>query len=214
MQKCEFCAELSERSHRFQKIYGELKRDRIIARTDRFVAIPTLGQIYTGSILLLPVEHVETCANLAEDARDELSEFAAQMITKVSRFGQPIQFEHGSTESRGGACGIYHAHLHIVPLPEATLASTIFPEYSSKSASIQDAWRSLRRCNEYLLVCSAGETVYRDLSDSPRTFPSQFFRRRIVEHFRLSVPWDWRDYASVEPALLHTLELGQTEDAL
>lgn len=213
MQDCEFCAELSERSQRFKKVYGALASNRIVARTDRFVAIPTLGQLFAGSILLLPIDHVETCANLAPDARKELGELAEQMVAKVRQFGEPIQFEHGSTENRNGACGIYHAHLHIVPLPEMTLASTIFPEYSSSAADIQGAWECLQDSQEYLLVAAAGQTVYRDLSDSPKMFPSQFFRRRIVEHFRLGAPWDWRQYTEIEPALLRTLELGLPEHA-
>lgn len=208
MHQCEFCQEFAGRSPRFESYYGRLVPTRIIARTDRFVALPTLGQLFTGSLLLLPVDHVETCALLAADARKELGDLAAEMTLKVREFGEPIVFEHGATEPTGGGCGIYHAHLHIVPLPELTLATALFPEHQAQAPDMQKAWDALQGAHEYLLMSAAGQTLYSDLKRQAGVYPSQFFRRRIVEHFRLEAPWDWRAYTNVEPALLRTLGMS------
>lgn len=205
MRHCEFCQEFAGSSPRFEKLYGRLASTRIVARTDRFVALPTLGQLFTGSLLILPVDHVETCARLTAEARQELEELAATMAHRVREFGEPIIFEHGATEPSGGGCGIYHAHLHIVPVPVSTLASTLFPEHQAQTQDLQRAWESLQNADEYLLMSAAGQTLYSDLMGQASRYPSQFFRRRIAEHFHLEAPWDWRAYTDVEPALLRTL---------
>jgi diadenosine tetraphosphate (Ap4A) HIT family hydrolase len=205
MQHCEFCQELAGSSPRFEKLYGRLAPTRIIARTDRFVALPTLGQLFTGSLLLLPVDHVETCALLAADARQELDELAVEMTLRIREFGEPVIFEHGATEGTGGGCGIYHSHLHIVPVPKLTRATALFPEHQAQAQNLQKAWEALQDAHEYLLISAAGQTLYSDLEGQTGRYPSQFFRRRIAEHFGLEAPWDWRAYTDVEPALLQTL---------
>lgn len=208
MDHCEFCREFAGRSQRYKRLYDGLAPTRIIARTDRFVALPTLGQLFTGSLLLLPVDHIETCALLSGDARRELEDLTVEVTSRAREFGEPVLFEHGATEPTGGGCGIYHAHLHIVPLPELTSAKTLFPEHQTRTTGLRAAWEALQGTGEYLLMSSAGETLYSDLSDLSGHYPSQFFRRRIAEHFRLQAPWDWRAYTDVEPALLRTLDMS------
>lgn len=213
MKHCEFCQEFEGNSVRFGNLYGHVASSRIIARTDRFVALPTLGQLFAGSLLVLPLDHVEACAFLQADARDELAELTAKLTQRVREFGEPVVFEHGSTELAGGSCGIYHAHLHIVPLPQRTEAAALFPEYKCQVQDVQDAWANLQEAQEYLLMSSAGQTLYSDLSEQAGVYPSQFFRRRIVEYFGLDVPWDWRAFNGVEAAMLKTLGLKQVVDA-
>ena len=72
--------------------------------------------------------------------------------------------------------------------------------YLRSTGSRRSVWPRNR-----LLMSAAGQTVYSDLDGQIGRFPSQFFRRRIAEHFGLEVPWDWRAYTDVEPALLRTL---------
>ncbi len=213
MNHCEFCQEFTGSSPRIEKLYGGVIPNRIIARTERFVALPTLGQLFTGSLLIMPVEHVETCALLPADARQELNELATEMSLRVHQFGEPIIFEHGATEPTGGGCGIYHAHLHIVPVPTKTCATKLFPESQAQAIDLLSAWEALQGADEYLLMSAADQTLYSDLNRQSERFPSQFFRRRIAEHFGLEAPWDWRAYSDVEQALLHTLTMTPSAHA-
>jgi diadenosine tetraphosphate (Ap4A) HIT family hydrolase len=208
MHQCEFCQEFAGHSARFEQLYGRLVSTRVIARTDRFVALPTLGQLFTGSLLILPVDHVEMCSSLSAGAREELGELVAEVTLQVREFGEPVIFEHGAIEPSGGGCGIYHAHLHIVPVPEPTLATDLFPEHHTQARNLQEAWDLLQNTHEYLLMSAAGQTLYSDLTGHLGVYPSQFFRRRIVEHFGLEAPWDWRAYVDVEVALLRTLSVN------
>jgi diadenosine tetraphosphate (Ap4A) HIT family hydrolase len=171
------------------------------------VALPTLGQLFTGSLLVLPIEHTETCAALPVDLQREMLRLLDDMVRRAREFGHPVVFEHGAVAATGGGCGIHHAHMHIVPVPKATAASTLFPEHAACAPDIQTALGELHSADEYLLLAADDAVLFRDLRVDAGAFPSQFFRRRLAEHFQLTAPWDWRAYDAVEPALLDTLGL-------
>ncbi len=206
MIACEFCAEFqTEGPSRFRSSYQGLASHRVVARSRRFVAVPTIGQMLEGSLLIIPIEHEETCAAMEDDARAEMLGLADEMVERCSRQGSPIVFEHGATAVSGGGCGIHHAHLHIVPLPWAAKPSELFPEWKAEAADLGTAWRTLRRSSHYLLIGDGKRVLTRDLTAMPGEFPSQFFRRRIVEFFALEMPWDWRSYPSVEHSMVRIL---------
>lgn len=214
MDACEFCAEFqADGPARFRSMYNGFTNHRIIARTDRFVAVPTLGQLFEGSVLVLPIAHVETCAALDDSEREEMLGLVNHMVARARANGSPVVFEHGATSANGGSCGIHHAHLHVVPLPERTPTDLLFPEASEVCASLQDAWRLLEKSSHYLLLGDVSGVRVRDLVASPGHFPSQFFRRRVAERFSLSQPWDWRSYTQVEPAILRVLAAGVADAA-
>lgn len=213
METCEFCAELqTDGPARFRSMYNGLTSHRIIARTNRFVAVPTLGQLFEGSVLVLPIAHVETCGALGDSEREEMLELVERMVISAGAMGSPVVFEHGATSANGGGCGIHHAHLHVVPLPTRTPANLLFPEATEACAGLREAWHALRGSTHYLLLGSADGVRFRDLQEHPGVFPSQFFRRRLAEWFALLQPWDWRTYTRVEPAVLRALA-GSVADA-
>lgn len=203
---CEFCAEFqTDGPSRFRLSYQGVASHRVMARSRRFVAVPTIGQMLEGSLLILPVEHEETCAAMDEDARAEMLALADEMVARCARLGSPIVFEHGATAVNGGGCGIHHAHLHIVPLPRAVAPAELFPEGTAEAAGLAAAWRTLRGSSHYLLIGDGQRMLTRDLIAMPGEFPSQFFRRRIAEFFALETPWDWRNYPSVEQSMVRVL---------
>src|SRR5260370_16821020 len=63
-QSCEFCLELSASpAARFATIYGA-NRTRVVASQNKIVVMPTIGQLFTGSLFVLPNFHFETIADL------------------------------------------------------------------------------------------------------------------------------------------------------
>lgn len=206
MDECEFCEELNLGRHsRFHRVYKGSASSRVVGATERFVAIPTVGQLFTGSLLVLPVRHAETSAQLAEDERDELTSFVKELAQRTRVFGHPIWFEHGATAPSGGGCGIHHAHVHIVPLPKPTDPHTLFPEHQEATETLGAAWTALEDADHYLLIGNEKTTLRRRLAPQDRAFPSQFFRRRLAERFEIDRPWDWRTYKDVEPGVLATI---------
>ena len=204
---CEFCDELHQHmSGRFSNIYGPWGIDsRVVAQTDNFVCMPTLGQLFRGSLLLLPKLHIETIASIPSDLVPEMIGLMRQVEPTLRTYGDTVFFEHGAKAHTGGACGIYHAHIHLVPLPEELSAAQLFPEGRRTGQSLSKTLRELSDTDEYLLVGSGDEIAYAPVSDLQFIPGSQFFRRRLVQHFGLARPWDWRESKTPEDDVLHTL---------
>src|SRR5438094_806896 len=113
LSRCEFCDELADpRSSRFGWIYAGKVHSRIIFNQDGFVVMPTLGQLFMGSLLILPSEHFETMAQLPASRVKSLVALLTQIERRMQPLGRPVLFEHGAKCSTGSGCGIYHAHMH------------------------------------------------------------------------------------------------------
>lgn len=203
---CEFCDELQGLNpSRFAQLYKEMVSSRIVAESKHFVALPTMGQLFTGSMLVIPVSHEETCASLPKSRRDELLQFVTEISRSMAQFGHPIIFEHGAMACSGGGCGIYHAHMHIVPLPEIIDPEILLPDQNAKVGSFYRALCDLGNSESYLLVSNDRSTVYVDLESTDKEYPSQHIRRVIVERYDLEKSWDWRTYTKIEPEIISTI---------
>ena len=202
---CEFCSELGGHpGARFANIYPQL-RSRVIAREGGLVALPTLGQLFPGSLLLMPEQHYETCADLPSPIADRMSQLVGRLSPASRRFGKPVFFEHGARRGTGGSCGVYHAHLHLVPLPRSLAPGDLFPDHRSVAADLRSALRSLRGCSQYLLAGNEHGVVYARVADMAMQPGSQYFRRLLAERFESARPWDWRAFKTPEPDLVATL---------
>ena len=84
MQQCEYCEELrSPSDSRFGRLYAGVAETRIVLRTPSFVVMPTLGQIFRGSLLVLPIAHVETLSALQDRQLSELEDLVQELQTKL-----------------------------------------------------------------------------------------------------------------------------------
>ncbi|MEW6412785.1 MAG: HIT family protein [Candidatus Zixiibacteriota bacterium] len=205
---CEFCVELdSPIRSRFARVYGETLASRVICETESFVALPTIGQLFKSSLLVLPKQHVETISSL--EARDlkHLISLIDRLAGKVSTLGFPIVFEHGAKCGTGHGCGIYHAHVHIVPVPSQVDCGRLLGRHCQDTTDLIDAWLQLRNADNYLVARDThGSTGLIDLRDSKDSdFPSQYMRRRLAELYGVQKSWDWRSYQTIEPWLIETV---------
>jgi diadenosine tetraphosphate (Ap4A) HIT family hydrolase len=210
---CEFCSELTEDPNsRFKRLYSTQLPSRVIKRSNGFVVLPTLGQLFKGSLLILPEEHVETFSSLSTEMLARLPDLLNKLEVSTTRLGMPLIFEHGAKCFTGSGCGIYHAHLHLVPVPRSVHYSALIPTKAQGATGLCTALLKLRSSNQYLLVRDTdGNTVFAEL-DAFQTldFPSQYVRRKLVEYFNLSTSWDWRDYTQPEPWLTETVQMFET----
>src|SRR5687767_8976601 len=91
---CEFCAELrNPQASRFGVMYASLLTTRVVRETPSFVVLPTVGQMFAGSMLIIPREHVETLAGF-ESATGELISLMESLNADLARFGDVVTFEH------------------------------------------------------------------------------------------------------------------------
>ncbi len=205
---CEFCREINENKEtRFHKIYSPSLTTRIIRETNDIVVFPTLGQLFPGSLLIAPKAHVERVADTRKEFQRQMLSLIVDLKSIVKQFGDVLLFEHGAKSGTRGGCGIYHAHIHLVPLPAYVSAFELFKLKSFRTESLIDAWQGAKASEEYLVVEDChGNVSYAVADISSRGFGSQYARRRLTEHFQLDAPWDWRAYNWVEPKLLQTIK--------
>lgn len=210
---CEFCSEIHDDRSRFHEYYSGILNNRVLLERDGFVLMPSMGQISPGSVMLLPRLHVERFADL--DASDLVS--AERFLTALCEASESptIMFEHGARECSGGGCGIYHAHIHIVPLPSDVSAAHFTAHLEPQHSSLQDCWKSLALVDEYLLFCFGITQTWTRLirPEDRRQFPSQYFRRLLAQVCGRPDAWDWRESAQPEPALIGAFELWANRPA-
>jgi diadenosine tetraphosphate (Ap4A) HIT family hydrolase len=207
--KCDFCAELSSRlDTHFHSIYAGLLESRISLRQGGFAALPTVGQLFEGSYLVIPTNHVERYADLASSDRLEALQFVDLVEARVRELGRTFIYEHGARCESGAACGIYHAHIHVVPLPRQASCEELLGFEGTSMPDLQDAWHAAAGSTEYLLVRDSDKNVvFVSANAAGASFGSQFMRRRLVQLFNLADPWDWREYRAPESRLLRCARL-------
>lgn len=206
---CDFCKEIEHKSeYKFKQIYGDIN-SRIVGEDNLFVVLPTLGQLFRYSLLVLPKKHIETMAELTPDELVQLEHLLAKIKNVLSDYGYVISFEHGAKKTTGGSCGIYHAHIHILPIPDDLNLSKFFYKENNiqQFSKLSQCYKSLNGSSQYLMVTNDDGQIYAiDISQNAILYPSQFFRRKIVDYYQLDKSWDWREYQNVEENILETIE--------
>lgn len=204
---CEFCDELVGRPSTFSRLYSGVLSDRVVARAGSFVAFPTIGQIYPRYLLIVPEDHVENLAGLVPERMSELARFVEQLTERVAAGSPWVAFEHGAAQATGGGCGIYHAHLHLVPLPRPIGIGEALPRITHRFPTLAAALVASRAVPEYLLFGTAEGYATLDISSNRQDFPSQYFRQLLVTALDASGPWDWRAMSHPEQALVDTVAM-------
>lgn len=162
--------------------------------------MPTIGQIFDGSLLVVPRAHIPTIAALESETRSNLLDIVTEEIANAGDY--VVAFEHGAYPHTGGSCGIYHAHMHVVPVPDRVVLADVLPD-ACRADDLASALLQTSCADEYLVFRdTAGAVGYTKAIDR-RLYPSQYFRRALHAYFRCDRPWDWREYVEPEPSLIN-----------
>lgn len=130
--------------------------DQPLFESRNFVAVPSLGSLVEGWLLLLPRRHFISMGVLTPDLLDEFRAFKLSVAAHLrSAYGDICAFEHGPcAPGRPVGCGVDHAHVHMVPLRfnlvEAAIAHS--PDVSWQPASWSDCVVASERQSDYLFV--------------------------------------------------------------
>jgi diadenosine tetraphosphate (Ap4A) HIT family hydrolase len=201
---CDFCDEFAGGyENAYSRIYGRTADSRALLLTDNFVVFPTIGQIVEGYLLIATRRHFRALADLPADMAPELRSLLVLLQDVLGEiYGRPCAFEHGTRTNCAGGCGIYHAHLHVVPVrngiePLNALKKRHPYVEISGLAAIPEV---IRPSDSYLYYqASSGENYVVPVS----YVPSQFVRRLLAE--AVGEPnWDWRR-STQEDRLVSTL---------
>ena len=201
---CDFCNEFAGGTNNaFHSRYHETLPIRILLGTENFRVFPSIGQLLEGYLLIAPLLHFTTVDEMPAKLVAELADIYDFVRTALSQnYGPCVCFEHGSRGPLNGGCGIYHAHIHAVPLVKLTdpvdALKARFPyaelthldEISNRSAGLPS----------YLFYQDSHARLY--LFDTG-PLPSQYMRKLMADALG-SQDWDWR-LAGREERLLATM---------
>lgn len=180
--------------------------DEPIYETASFVAVPSLGALVPGWMLVIPRRAVLNTRSLDQFERNELNELVDRMSFEMGACfpGDIFIFEHGSEEvGSPTGCGLDQAHLHLVPLPfdlmEASLSfDDVNIQWEEPKSSV-DYFSLLPSHGEYVSIWHPGSQT--GLSGRMTVSQSQWIRRVIAAELGKATAWDYKshpNYANLE----------------
>lgn len=170
---------------------------RIIYRSENFFVMPTLGQFMTGYLLIIPVQHIMSNANLVPALQKEFSlvlddiQLILELTYNTSQF---LVWENGTGNQGKGKAkdSIVHSHVHIAP---SNITAKKVQEISNFAFShIRTEELERYKNDSYLLIQDADDSWYIN-NDSELYIPRQYIRQLLAnEHGLSGDSWNWRTY--------------------
>ena len=197
--ECEFCMKIADPASRSSRYDFH-----VIWSDDNFHVVVPLGALTSGHLLLVSNSHKLAMSGLSENEWDALGPVLRYWTSRLEESWryEPAGFEHGpSANSSGGAC-VYHAHLQLLPLADASIGD-LMVEGMTRILSIRQLSSSYPSGGYFLMVSVAGITWA--MSDKQAT--SQYLRKRICalqgrpndwDYLTCPIEWQWtRLYSSL-----------------
>lgn len=216
---CCFCEEYSNAlNNQYYNILGQKIgiTSRIIEETKNWYAVPTIGCLTIGYVLLVCKKHYQSLANLD-------GELFAEMVGLKSRIERILYrqlkvpclaFEHGTTQSGYvGANSVEHVHLHIVPYK-----TSVWHDFCDRYKldgferitgyeTLFERWQN-NLPKSYLFFQDVDSTLY--YQPDAANIQSQFFRKCLSEQMGME-QWDWKK-RSYQRNFVKTIKLFQSAE--
>jgi len=185
------------------KTYGQTGQlwDNPLFESEHFVALPTLGALIEGWLLIVPRAESICIGALNKPGIEELRRFVDEVANVLmSEYGTLAVFEHGpSSAASTTGCGVDYAHLHLVPtaLDLRSGSAEFVPDiYWQPVDSLTYLPKIHRRGQSYLYI----EQPYGNQGyiATPDHIPSQLFRRVIAQHIGYPESYDWRSFGGLK----------------
>jgi diadenosine tetraphosphate (Ap4A) HIT family hydrolase len=159
---------------------------KIVFSSSHFSALPSLGALAPGHLLLVPKAHVIRLASVPDELLVEYARFQEETARRLEAvFEAPVhRFEHGSDAAATRIpCTIQHAHLHLLPA-----AADI-------RIHLDERWRSVEPADLPEAAGADEYLFYQPPEGHARlargSFPSQYLRRSFAKALGVS-EWNWR----------------------
>ena len=169
--------------------------DQPVLESKSFVAVPSLGSLVAGWLLIVPRRHFISTGAFQLDLLEELLEFKEEVCSRLSaHYGEICAFEHGpSAVKRQVGCGVDDAHIHVVPLncDLVEAAKPYVPDVEWRQAQWSDCRRAVAQRLDYLFV---EQPVGRGRIAVAEEFGSQIFRRAIDSIIGRPEEFNWRTH--------------------
>ncbi len=185
---CEYCSEfLGGTDNAFSRIYGPFE-SRTILDTGTVRVFPTLGQLVEGHLLIAPMEHYPSFADLDPQTMEEVIGITDRVRTVLEHhYGACVLFEHGARGANPGGCGIYHAHLHAVPFATDEPIAYLKGHHTYyQVSSLMELGQRVKGSYLYFENNKRERFVF-----EATCLPSQYLRRILADSIG-KANWDWR----------------------
>jgi len=196
--QCIFCDKFSSQ---VATLHSRAWYDMCLVENDEFVAVPALGQIVPGYLLVIPREHAFSMAQFGLEKISRLRAFCLHVASlQLKHWDWPVIFEHGACdeESTAGCC-VNHAHWHLVPGNWSLLPSGM-PSREVGSFELFVKQGGGRR--PYLLFEDQSHRAF--ILDGVNA-PSQLFRRELARAIGHPDEWDYEIFPFFEN-IAYTIE--------
>lgn len=174
---------------------------KIIYESPNFFVMATLGEFINGYLLIIPKEHVMSCAELDEKAMQDFLEvlddilYILRITYKTKKF---LVWENGTGNGGIGKAkdSIVHSHVHIAP--SSLTAKKIQLESGIPFLNISTDEISNYKTHSYLLVKTTNGWCIND--DESVYIPWQYVRQLIAKEYNLTEEdiWNWKTNPFVE----------------
>jgi len=206
---CVFCREHNGSGDtNFAKIYPELD-NRVLLGSDNLTIFPCIGQLTPKHSLIVTKQHFNTFAqafnsntSLEEEVSTLISEFQKLYVDNSEKL---LIFEHGAICSGHGGCGIYHAHIHLVPVVNEVSIASLYDFSTQPYHLLSDCYAGIDPTNSYVFAGYFDSGLFIEERKSPLT--SQYLRKKLAAQLNVS-EWDWRNFQS-QPSLPAMLNLAE-----
>lgn len=204
IKHCRFCeAKIAE--------IKQFQADEILYESDKYYAVSSIGGFIPGWTLVFPKAHNLNMSALY--GNHDLHLFITDVYKAVTElYGASVIFEHGSNnEMSQTACGVAHAHIHIVPFNQniELLARDASPDLVWQKTDLK-AIDKISKENEYLFCANKytgfDTNGYLATLDIPQ---SQFFRKILAKAVGLIDLYDYKKYRFEDISTDTAKKLGQ-----
>ena len=188
------------------------KSEQLIYKSANFYVVPTLGEFISGYLLIIPVKHVMSIAELDTAKREEFIDVLndVKYILNLT-YNSPsfLVWENGTGNSGIGKAkdSVVHSHVHIAPSMITPCIVQSFYGLTLKQICFSDLPKY--NMHSYLLIRGDDDNTW-FINDNPNVYiPRQFIRQLLAEEYSITPDdaWNWRTHPFRELMLQTTNEI-------
>lgn len=186
-ENCLFCKLLAGKPvHKQASLY----------ETQNFLVVPGSGAFIDGYLMILPKEHIMSCAELSIEARKEMDNVIQdiKLLLRAIYGKNVLVWENGSGTGGHGKpkTSIVHAHIHACPCSLDILQTTKLTGITLTQINKDEL--ANYSSDSYLFVINYDNKWYM-CCDKKLYIPRQYVRQLIALEQNISNDlWDWRRY--------------------
>ena len=199
---CAYCQYLADPTREYPKT---------IYKNDDFFVYTTLGQFIPGYLLIIPLEHVMSIAELDSRCKQEfLNVFddVSYILKLTYHTDNILAWENGTGNSGKGKAkdSVVHAHVHVAcsHLDEEQIQD--ISGFPMTSISFEDL--SAYGQHSYLLLKDKYDANWKINDDPSLYIPRQYIRQLLADEYGIpGEEWNWRKYPFHERRIQATADI-------